>query len=76
MTQLRQYASQVLRDQGNANKDLAQRVAEFECGVIEDILRIENGSVSAAAQTLNIPRNTLYDRMSRYGLVARTFKAK
>lgn len=53
---------------------LTERVEDYEKRVITEALLAANGSVANAAEALRIPRNTLYDRMSRFGLVARDYR--
>lgn len=53
---------------------LAQRLEAHERQIIEEALSVENGKVAAAAERLGIPRNTLYDRMAKLGVVAKAFR--
>lgn len=53
---------------------LAEQLENSERQIIEDALRLENGNVSNAADRLGIPRNTLYDRMTRLCIVAKAFR--
>lgn len=53
---------------------LADRLERYERQVIGQALSDENGKVSKAAERLGIPRNTLYDRMSRLRIVAKSFR--
>lgn len=49
---------------------LAERVADFEAREIAAVLDAHAGNTLRAAQTLQIPRRTLNDKMRRYGLNA------
>jgi two-component system C4-dicarboxylate transport response regulator DctD len=47
---------------------LAERVAEFEKGVIAGALSAHGGSLKPVYETLGISRKTLYEKMQKYGL--------
>ena len=47
---------------------LAERVAEFERGVIASALVAHGGSLKPVYETLGISRKTLYEKMQKYGL--------
>ncbi len=53
---------------------LARKLAEFERREIESALEAEQGRVADAARLLKIPRRTLYDKLARYGIDARSFR--
>ena len=53
---------------------LAERLEHCERQIIGLALRQEGGNVSKAAARLAIPRNTLYDRMNRLQLIAKSFR--
>ncbi len=53
-----------------AASSLAARVAAFERGVIGDALRVAEGNVAKAADLLQVPRKTLYDKLQRLGVSA------
>ena len=57
-----------------ADRALRQIVADFEQTVIEEALRKARGNANAAADNLQIPRKTLYDKLSRYQLRPRDFR--
>jgi len=61
---------QSVADGGTLNEQLELH----ERKVIEQALAIENGKVSLAAKRLGIPRNTLYDHMTRLRIVAKAFR--
>jgi len=50
-------------------------VAEFERTVLENALRTVGGNVLLLEQTLGTPRKTLYDKLNRYGLQPKDFRA-
>ena len=54
---------------------LAERVAQFERSLIEDGLRRYGGNVEMLRAEMQIPRKTLYDKLRRYGLVAKQFRS-
>ena len=47
---------------------LADRVAEFERGVIAGALAASGGSLKPVYESLGISRKTLYEKMQKYGL--------
>jgi two-component system C4-dicarboxylate transport response regulator DctD len=47
---------------------LAERVAEFERGVIASALVAHGGSLRPVYESLGISRKTLYEKMQKYGL--------
>ncbi|QLF71973.1 sigma-54-dependent Fis family transcriptional regulator (plasmid) [Peteryoungia desertarenae] len=49
---------------------LAERVAQFEAREIAAVLDRHRGNTQRAAETLEIPRRTLNDKMRRYGLLS------
>lgn len=53
---------------------LAEQMEAFEKRVIEETLRKTDGRAVEAARLLGLPRNTLYDRLARYGISAKSFK--
>ncbi|MEL6170987.1 MAG: response regulator [Pseudomonadota bacterium] len=54
---------------------LSERLGQHEKRIIEEALREAGGKVALAATQLGIPRNTLYDRMSKLQIVARQFQS-
>ncbi|MEO8599979.1 MAG: helix-turn-helix domain-containing protein, partial [bacterium] len=55
---------------------LAEQVDAFEKSIIEDGLRRLEGNVVAAAESLNIPRKTLYDKLKRFEISAEKFRSQ
>jgi two-component system C4-dicarboxylate transport response regulator DctD len=53
---------------GNGAEKLADRVAEFERGVIASALRAHRGSLKPVYESLGISRKTLYEKMQKYDL--------
>lgn len=51
-------------------------VAGFERTVLENALRAAGGNIGRLEQALATPRKTLYDKLNRYGLQPRDFRAK
>ncbi len=61
---------------GNERRNsLAARVAEFEKGLIEATLSHHQGSVKRTMLDLDVPRKTLYDKMTRHGLRKENYQA-
>lgn len=54
---------------------LTEQLEAQERKIIERALAIENGKVSQAATRLGMPRNTLYDRMTRLRIVPKAFRS-
>jgi two-component system, NtrC family, C4-dicarboxylate transport response regulator DctD len=60
---------QLSDDAGDAAASrLAERVADFEKGVIAGALSAHGGSLKPVYETLGISRKTLYEKMQKYGL--------
>jgi two-component system C4-dicarboxylate transport response regulator DctD len=55
-------------------QSLVARVDQAEKGFIEVALRMAQGSVAAAADVLQIPKKTLYDKLVRHGIVPENFR--
>ncbi|MEM7189340.1 MAG: response regulator [Pseudomonadota bacterium] len=55
---------------------LAEQLDAFEKLILIQTLKRAGGRVVEAAELLGIPRNTLYDRISRYELSARDFRTR
>ncbi|MEQ3709087.1 MAG: response regulator [Tateyamaria sp.] len=53
---------------------LTERLEAHEKKIIEQALVSTNGKVAKAAEQLGIPRNTLYDRMTKLRVVPKAFK--
>ena len=47
---------------------LAERVADFERGVIESALIAHAGSLKPVYESLGLSRKSLYEKMQKYGL--------
>lgn len=65
-------------DLGHAPEDSAttlnERLELYEKRIIEQALVDEGGKVAAAADRLGLPRNTLYDRISKLKIILGAFK--
>ncbi|WP_338501514.1 sigma-54 dependent transcriptional regulator [Sphingomonas kaistensis] len=48
--------------------DLATQVAEYEAGLIRDALARCGGDIPSTLSRLGLARNTLYDKLKRYGI--------
>jgi two-component system C4-dicarboxylate transport response regulator DctD len=57
-------------DDGDA-QPLKERVEQFERAVIAEALEQAGGAVALAADRLQLGKATLYEKIKRYGLVAR-----
>lgn len=55
-------------------KSLPACVADYEANEIREALRAHGGHVGKALLQLGIPRKTLYDKMSRYGIVPGAYR--
>lgn len=67
----------IARDPGlkrNGAKSLRGMVADFERAVLEDALRTASGRIDFVQDSLSVKRKTLYDKLSRYGLEAKSFR--
>lgn len=53
---------------------LGARMDAIEAGLIRDALREVGGNVARAAEILQIPKKTLYDKLGRYGLQPEDFR--
>jgi two-component system, NtrC family, C4-dicarboxylate transport response regulator DctD len=53
---------------------LAEQVDAFEKSIIEEALRRQGGNVIAAAESLNIPKKTLYDKLKRFDIATEKFR--
>jgi DNA-binding NtrC family response regulator len=62
------------RQEDAVNATLKEQMERHEREIIEHALMSESGKVSKAAKRLGIPRNTLYDRMTRLRVVAKAFR--
>lgn len=67
--------SNVREGEGSSNT-LSERLENHEKLILEQVLSQENGKVARVAERLGLPRNTLYDRMAKYGLVAKAYRTK
>ena len=75
--QNRAYRDELDAQKSNtATGTLAEQMEMHERKVIEQALAVENGKVVEAAKRLGIPRNTLYDHMTRLRIVAKAFRGK
>jgi len=65
-----------LQDQSEtqATHDLNQQLEDKERQIISNALNAADGKVNIAAQNLGLARNTLYDRMSKLGIIAKSFR--
>jgi len=53
---------------------LSEQVERFERGLIREELIMAGGDVRLAAESLGVPRKTLYDKIARYGLAPTDFR--
>ena len=61
-------ASEAAAPTATGTPGLGQQMARFEEILITQALRQHQGDVGAAAQTLQVPRPTLYDKMRKLGI--------
>lgn len=80
LSELRNYAkafalrSNVATDVADT-APLADQIDAFERTVLMDTLKKTNGSASKAAEALGVPRKTFYDRLARYDIRPKDYKA-
>ncbi|HQU89952.1 MAG TPA: helix-turn-helix domain-containing protein, partial [Denitromonas sp.] len=55
---------------------LARQVEGFERQIIEAALRQTHGNVTSAAELLDTPRKTLYDKLNRHHLFPEDFRGE
>jgi two-component system C4-dicarboxylate transport response regulator DctD len=53
---------------------LPRRVEKFEASAIKDALALTRGDIAKAMELLLIPRKTLYDKLARHGIDAKTYR--
>jgi len=53
---------------------LAEQMGQVEQSLLEAALRRAGGQASAAAEALKLPRKTLYDKLTRYGIRPEDFR--
>ncbi|MBP1682370.1 MAG: Fis family transcriptional regulator [Proteobacteria bacterium] len=53
---------------------LASRLENYEYSLIREALRNARGNVAEAAERLNLPKKTLYDKLARHQLDAESFR--
>jgi two-component system C4-dicarboxylate transport response regulator DctD len=58
----------------NERRGLHDLVAEFERGLIVEALRRCQGNVAAAADSLCVPKKTLYDKLKRFDLTGEDYR--
>lgn len=63
-------------DEPPARGDLPARVAEFEAAAIEAALRRHDGNIARVLSELGVPRKTLYDKMTRHGILPARFRRR
>ncbi|RZI39902.1 sigma-54-dependent Fis family transcriptional regulator [Herbaspirillum sp. HC18] len=54
---------------------LAEQVDAFEKAIIEEALQRQGGNVNTAAESLNIPKKTLYDKLKRFDISTEKFRS-
>lgn len=80
LPQLREHAmtyalgSRVQND-GAGQRTLAEQIDAFEKMVLSETLKRTGGKAAEAAKLLGVPRNTFYDRLARFGLSPKDFRA-
>ena len=58
-----------------AETGLAQQVQAYEAELIREALTLHQGDIRRVTATLRIPRKTLYDKMTRHGIVPASHRA-
>lgn len=57
-----------------AGLGLADQMAQVERSLLAEALRKHQGRAAAAAETLKLPRKTMYDKLAKYGLKPESFR--
>ena len=65
----------VVQPSGSVALTLAQQMDQIEKALIEQALRQHRGRPTQASDALGIAKKTLYDKMTRYGIVIDEFRA-
>lgn len=55
---------------------LADMMARYEAGIIQEALRISGGNVTAAMARQRLPRKTFYDKVNRLGIRPEAFRKR
>ena len=58
----------------SAAQGLVAQMAQVEKTLLIDALRHSKGHAVAAAESLQLPRKTFYDKLAKYGIRAETFR--
>jgi two-component system C4-dicarboxylate transport response regulator DctD len=82
--ELKNFAFSAVLGMGNAaeaapsepSPPLPARVERFEASLIRDALEATAGDIRLTVEKLGIPRKTLYDKLSRYGIVPDQFRTR
>jgi two-component system C4-dicarboxylate transport response regulator DctD len=82
--ELKNFAFSAVLGMGNAaeaapsepSPPLPARVERFEASLIRDALETTAGDIRLTVEKLGIPRKTLYDKLSRYGIVPDQFRTR
>ncbi|MCP4185535.1 MAG: response regulator [Hyphomicrobiales bacterium] len=73
--QNRSYREEIdARQKETGSGTFEEQMENHERQIIEYALILEDGKVNMAAKRLGIPRNTMYDRMTRLRVVAKAFR--
>lgn len=59
---------------GADTRTLAERLEDHEKAILEQALAQADGKVAVAADRLGLARNTMYDRMAKFQIVAKAFR--
>jgi len=59
-----------------AARSLPERVADYEAGEIRAALEASRGRIPPALNALRLPRKTLYDKMTKYGIVPGDYRQR
>lgn len=60
----------------DTNLGLAEQMAQVEQSLLEQALRRAEGRAVVAAEALQLPRKTFYDKLTRYGIRAEDYREK
>ena len=63
-----------LSPEENDELGLAEKMAQIEASLLADGLRRHKGNATLTAQSLKLPRKTLYDKLAKYGIRPEDFR--
>lgn len=75
MSEAMRFALGLMEPSGpDAGLGLSEQMAQVEQSLLEQALRRAQGRAAVAAEALKVPRKTFYDKLTRYGIRADSFR--